>query len=109
MADISSRASMVQVWLSLPSQWTMDAVRFLNIFYQGGETYGISKDVGPASHRKLAHGRFIHARGRRVAEDAVNHHIDFLLCRLYRNRVREVQEVPLATHLIVSYSHTTMQ
>lgn len=43
MADISSRASMVQVWLSLPSQWTMDAVRFLNIFYQGGETYGISK------------------------------------------------------------------
>ena len=109
MAEIYSRASLVQVWLTVPSQWTMDAIKFLKDLSTKAETYGVSKHVGRTRVEELPTVNISGQEAERLIEDAINHHVDFLLRRSYWNRVWVVQEVALANDLVVSCGHTTIR
>lgn len=109
MAEIYSRAKLVQVWLTMSSEAAVDAMKYLRDLSSKADTFGISKDVG---HPRVMQGwpnvDISISDANTLINDAVKHHVDFLLYRSWFNRVWVVQEVALAADLVVSCGHSTM-
>lgn len=109
MANIYSRASMVQVWLSPASRWAMEAMAFLRRLSSQAEIFGTSADVG---HARRIYGwpviNISNEDAENLIDGAIVHHVDFLLRCSWFKRVWVVQEVALATDLVVSCGHTTI-
>ncbi|KAL1600813.1 hypothetical protein SLS60_007201 [Paraconiothyrium brasiliense] len=109
MAEIYSMAKLVQVWLTLPSEWTTVAMKYLKDLSARADRFGISKDVG---NPRVVIGwptvDMTTSEAEKLIHDANEHHVDFLLYRHWFNRVWVVQEVALAKDLVVSCGHTTL-
>ncbi|KAJ4361053.1 uncharacterized protein N0V89_001622 [Didymosphaeria variabile] len=109
MAEIYSMAKLVQVWLTLPSEWTMDAMKYIKDLSAKADKFGISKDVGqPRVVGGWPTVDITSSESEKLIHDANKHHVDFLLWRPWFNRVWVVQEVALAKDLVVSCGHTTL-
>ncbi|KAJ4304703.1 hypothetical protein N0V90_000230 [Kalmusia sp. IMI 367209] len=110
MADIYSKAKIVQVWLTLASRWTTDAMSFLKNLSSRADRFGISKEVG---HPRLIESwptvNVTSDEAEKLIDDAIQNHVDYLLFRSWFNRVWVVQEVALAADLTVSCGHTNLK
>ncbi|KAK7183183.1 heterokaryon incompatibility [Paraphaeosphaeria sporulosa] len=109
MAEIYSKANLVQVWLTLHSEAAADAMKYLKDLSSRADTFGISEDVG---HPRIVKGwpnvDIPRDEADKMISDAIKHHVDFLLYRSWFNRVWVVQEVALAADLVVSCGHARL-
>jgi hypothetical protein len=109
MADIYRKAKTVLAWLAPAFTHTVEAMEFMSQLASKAGSFGIS-DEGE-QHRLIEEFPSINisdAEARDLIKDAINSHVDYLVSRPWFNRVWIVQEVTMATALIVSCGHISM-
>jgi hypothetical protein len=106
MSDIYSMAKTVQVWLAPHSQATNTALEFMKQLSLRAEDLGISKDV---DHPRVMQGYPTLSISNEAAAElihlAIEACVDYLLFRSWHNRIWIIQEVALASKLVVSCGH----
>ncbi len=106
MADIYSRAKIVQVWLAPASEATEAAMRFLEALSKRANSLGVDEKVDqPRFVPDFPSVKMSDEDALPLICGAIAAHVDYLLFRSWFNRVWVIQEVTLATKLVVSCGH----
>ncbi|KAJ4377744.1 hypothetical protein N0V83_000574 [Neocucurbitaria cava] len=109
MSDIYSKARSVQVWLALASTEAKEAMDFMANLALQAKTLGTSDEVDkPRICSGFPSVNIPDQEARDLIHAAVEAHVDYLFSRSWFNRVWVVQEVILATKLVVSCGHANL-
>jgi len=109
MADIYRKAKCVQAWLAPASKYTTEAMKFMERLAAKAESFGNSDEVNqPRWIGSFPSVNISDDEAKNLIYDAIKAHVDYLISRSWFNRVWIVQEVSLATELIVSCGDSAM-
>ncbi|KAJ8130704.1 hypothetical protein O1611_g2922 [Lasiodiplodia mahajangana] len=103
MADIYGKAKTVQVWLGPGVPWAKKAMDFMVNLSLRAESFRIKDDIGETRwYEDFPSLNISEDEADNLIRDAIKAHVDILLSMSWFNRVWVVQEVTLATELVVS-------